>query len=281
MISVTANITANITAAITFTNITIPSSCLDATVENSDLSYSNTVASGGTLVLPNITFTDSDGTPSSVPSVKNITATPCAVQSGIIYNEPSLTGATYLDSAGSDYWRCVNGFMDINNPSYPINVARLDPNALDPFNTLIDNNFFGNKNVWTDENGLQVYGNNYAINHHLNRGVVIGIRSAKAWSVALSEYATFSLLGYSDFFVPNLKEMDGLINLGLNNTLGYSPLNFPFVGGQNIWTSTTNLGDVNYVYIIQPFISATFGHNVARQLKGGSFQYYLVRRHFN
>ena len=47
----------------------------DATVENSDASYSATVAAEGSLVLPNITFTDSDGTTSSVPSVQDVTCT--------------------------------------------------------------------------------------------------------------------------------------------------------------------------------------------------------------
>jgi len=52
-------------------------SCADATVENSDGSYTNTVASGGTLVLPDITVTDSDGSTSSVPSVQDVTCSPC------------------------------------------------------------------------------------------------------------------------------------------------------------------------------------------------------------
>jgi len=51
---------------------------LDATVENSDESYTNTVASGGTLVLPDINVTDSDGSVSSVPSVKDVLCTPAA-----------------------------------------------------------------------------------------------------------------------------------------------------------------------------------------------------------
>ena len=50
--------------------------CDDATVENSDASYSNTVASGGTLVLPDITVTDSDGSTFTQPSVTNVTCTP-------------------------------------------------------------------------------------------------------------------------------------------------------------------------------------------------------------
>jgi len=44
----------------------------DATVENSDSSYTNTVASGGTLTLPDITVTDSDGSTFTQASVVNV-----------------------------------------------------------------------------------------------------------------------------------------------------------------------------------------------------------------
>jgi len=50
--------------------------CVDAIVENSDASYTDTVASGGTLVLPDITVTDSDGSTFTQPSVTNVTCTP-------------------------------------------------------------------------------------------------------------------------------------------------------------------------------------------------------------
>jgi len=53
------------------------SDCADATVSNSDDTYTATVASGGTLELPDITVTDSDGTTSSYPASKNYTCTPC------------------------------------------------------------------------------------------------------------------------------------------------------------------------------------------------------------
>lgn len=70
--------------------------CDNATVENSNASYSESVASGGNLALPNIDFTDSDGTTASVPSMENIVATLCnpttfnmvVNQNGVeIYNE--------------------------------------------------------------------------------------------------------------------------------------------------------------------------------------------------
>jgi hypothetical protein len=47
----------------------------DATVENSNQSYTDTVASGGTLVLPDITVTDSDGSTFTQPAVENVTCT--------------------------------------------------------------------------------------------------------------------------------------------------------------------------------------------------------------
>jgi hypothetical protein len=47
----------------------------DATVENSNASYTDSVVSGGTLVLPDITVTDSDGSTYTQPSVEDVTCT--------------------------------------------------------------------------------------------------------------------------------------------------------------------------------------------------------------
>jgi hypothetical protein len=59
---------------------TAPTPCADATVENSNQSYSDTVASGGTLVLPDITVTDSDGSTFTQPAVENVT---CALAQAV------------------------------------------------------------------------------------------------------------------------------------------------------------------------------------------------------
>lgn len=82
-----------------------------ATVENSDESYSTTVASGGTLVLPDITVTDSDGSTYTQPSVQDVTCTPqdntitmdlsfigTDDQSNIIFNAAGVTTYTTLVS---------------------------------------------------------------------------------------------------------------------------------------------------------------------------------------
>lgn len=50
--------------------------CNPATVENSNQSYTDTVASGGTLVLPDITVTNSDGSTYTQPAVTDVFCTP-------------------------------------------------------------------------------------------------------------------------------------------------------------------------------------------------------------
>ena len=58
----------------------IPSETADcdaATVTNSDDSYTRTVASGATLELPDVTHTDSDGSPVTLPGMEPFVATPC------------------------------------------------------------------------------------------------------------------------------------------------------------------------------------------------------------
>lgn len=52
--------------------------CDPATVTNSDDSYTRTVAPGATLELPDVTHTDSDGSPVTLPGMVAFVATPCA-----------------------------------------------------------------------------------------------------------------------------------------------------------------------------------------------------------
>ena len=122
--------------------------CVDATVENSDASYSATVASGSTLVLPNINFTDSDGITTSVPSVQNIVATPippCAdatvelngvemttIQSGDTENISirQSSGATEVGSKQGTHWRIDDSAISING-SPVADVKAEDPLDID------------------------------------------------------------------------------------------------------------------------------------------------------
>lgn len=93
---------------------TINVSAPDANIENSDASYVNTIPSNGTLVLPDITVTDSDGTTSSFPSVKNVVCTAAAdanvENSNGTYTDTVTSGGTLIlpditvtDSDGSTF----------------------------------------------------------------------------------------------------------------------------------------------------------------------------------
>lgn len=56
----------------------IPGECVPGAVRNSDDTYTAEVESGGTLTLPNVTHTDSDGSPVTLPGMVAFVATPCA-----------------------------------------------------------------------------------------------------------------------------------------------------------------------------------------------------------
>ena len=56
----------------------IPGECVPGAVRNSDSTYTAEVESGGTLTLPNVTHTDSDGSPVTLPGMVAFVATPCA-----------------------------------------------------------------------------------------------------------------------------------------------------------------------------------------------------------
>ena len=74
--------------------------CQDATVENSNQSYTDTVASGGTLVLPDITVTDSDGSTYTQPSVLDVTCTPVSTLFDVVVNVNGVEQDSFqLDSS--------------------------------------------------------------------------------------------------------------------------------------------------------------------------------------
>jgi hypothetical protein len=76
----------------------------DSTVVNSDATYSVSVLAEGSLVLPDITVTDSDGSSSSFPSAKNVTCTPSPDTdlevNGVL--EGSVTAGSTVDIQLSD-----------------------------------------------------------------------------------------------------------------------------------------------------------------------------------
>jgi len=227
----------------------------DANVENSDGSYLNTVASGSTLVLPDITVTDSDGTTSSFPSVKNVVCTPAAPTPPLItlYQRPNKPNQLISYDTYDAGWQLANGvynnFNQTTASGVQVRTQILDFATDSTGNTLFYNNPFGNKDRWTDENGLQVYGNNVAIDN------LTGIRwphviddpnfsnNTKLYSTLLSDAVAYTdPLGNSDYYVPPFEIIMTLPIIDFNqSTIQYAAGLTPNgVSGNHYFISSTS-----------------------------------------
>jgi hypothetical protein len=105
----------------------------DATYSNSDNSYSGNVVSGGSLSIPDITVTDSDGSTFTSPSVKNITCSPAAAAS---VENSDASYSTTVASGGSlslpDSDVNVNGSLE----GSVVSVKDVDINVVDSSGTV-------------------------------------------------------------------------------------------------------------------------------------------------
>jgi hypothetical protein len=108
---------------------------LRGTVENSDVTYSDTVASGSTLVLPDINITKNDGTVVTSPSVKDLDLRvidpPVSFEAQLVY---SLMPNPLTDTEKDNIAEVVDTMVASGNWSkldYLFNRALIDPaNAL-------------------------------------------------------------------------------------------------------------------------------------------------------
>lgn len=104
----------------------IPGECVPGAVRNSDDTYTASVASGGTLTLPDVTHTDSDGSAVSTPAMVPFVATACV---GALPATARLrqTGGAQI---GGDYTIPAGGSLDITAPDGEVTVRNLNGTAL-------------------------------------------------------------------------------------------------------------------------------------------------------
>jgi len=201
----------------------------DATVENSDLSYSNTVASGGTLVLPDVTNTDSDGSSVVTPAQTPFVCTPAAGGA----KSTMLMGSGLQTSYRTGDDKSVNAGRENGS-----------------FFTLIDANPFGNNDRFTDTLGTQVYANDIILDwahRDYENELVLSYyrveRVATDWNDAIDSALALSVTGFtSGWYLPNIEELNNLIQMSTDPTVNLYPLTFaPFnlSANTNFWTSTT------------------------------------------
>lgn len=153
--------------------------------------------------------------------------------SGIAYQRPQLTRQTTIYRTGDDGWHLANGTYDYTPPVNPINIAELAG-----FTVLKNNNFFGNTNRFTDENGLQVYGNNYIIDHLTGLGWSTS-RGFANWDDLIDAANIYvDSLGHNDYRIPNIQEVNSIYNTQTTG-FNYAPFNTFWTPVSQYYTSST------------------------------------------
>ena len=214
----------------------------DGDVENSDTTYTASVASGATLVLPDITITEPDATTFTYPSVKNFDVR--TLKSGIVYKRPFYYQKSSY-ATGDEGWQLGQGTYDYTAPPYPEYCQLLD-RSVGPtlYNyTLLYNNAFGNKNRFTTAAGVLVSnGVGIAFIDHLTGLMWWGTQQSQStWSNAFTTVNNANTAvtgGYNNWRLPSVGEWFTAFNYEGVSASFIAP--FENFGANIFWTSTTN-----------------------------------------
>jgi hypothetical protein len=229
----------------------------DGTIENTDSSYTDTVQSGGTLILPGSQINVNGVNEGGVVSVKTI--------------DVNITDGT--DPVTPDSVLLVGNNLTIEVPSGAALSGReliktgqttsyrtgddgdLQEGRDVDFFTLDYINPFGNTNRFTDELGGQTYTNNIVIDwstYNAVTGKVLGfsrgiIAFSQNWNNAIDTAAAYSVASFiTGWYLPNVMQLVSLINWSQDFI---SP--FIYDNGR-FWTSTTRFKDTGRAFIWAP-----------------------------
>jgi hypothetical protein len=248
------------------------------TVENSDASYQETVNSGETVVIPDITITKNDDSKTTAPAAKDLDLRiidPCDLPStwnemvaeyGQTYNYPPPTGQTTIYRTGDDAYVEQNIFASVR----AANGLKVK-NSLVNFTTLLHNNAFGNTNRFTDDAGGQDYANDYVIDHFTGMGWVNknGVLPVDNWNNQIDAAFASTHANYSGWFLCNANQFLSICDWESgSNATNYSPFNIGF-SNQRAHLSTSDefiVGRIMFVEIdstpVRPLlIDQTFATN--------------------
>jgi hypothetical protein len=240
-------------------NITAP----DGTVENSTGSYSDTVVSGGTLILPDetINIVDEDGNP-----LDSITFP--------VYTDPNIDITSYCPAAtppsGRELLKTGQTTSYRTGDDGDLQAGR----AVDFF-TLDFNNPFGNTNRFTDELGGTTYANNIVIDwstYNAVTGKVLGYvknfisLGTKNRDNSVADSLTYSIGTFtSGWRLGNRKEYFNLVNDGVGtNVLNYAPFNYNL--NFQAWMSTSRQDGATFLVFINQYGSVGIGIGTSTNL---------------
>jgi hypothetical protein len=153
------------------------------------------------------------------------TCTPALSASGFAYSRPAWNGQDVSYALYDAKWQFDNGQFQYTPPTNPATVA-----SLASFLVLGENNQFGNTNRFTDVNGLQVFPNDYRIDHYTGLGWTDISRGSFDFATSLSNANSSTLFGYTDWRLPTMAELTSIICRDLSLLTGTSTAAFNYGG---------------------------------------------------
>ena len=211
----------------------------DATVTNSDASYNANILAQGSLILPDVTNTDSDGTPIATPAQTPFVCTPCVPTKSLDVNK---TGADTSYRTNDDGQLKLGREVDFLNLDYT--------------------NPFGNSNRFTDDLGVQAYASDVVVDWSTFNGTNVlcyyrvehGLGNF-AFHCDNQPYTRNSIDGW---YITNAKQLINICNFSMSrNLLNYPPFNY--ITGTDVdkrlYTSTMESTTIVYIMsTISPLI---------------------------
>ena len=222
----------------------------DATIENSNASYSVTEVSGGTLVLPDSNIEVNGVNEGAIPSVQTVDIQVTDGTNPVTPNDVTVVGNTVTIEVPAGGAAPVGATLMKTGQTTSYRAGDdgdLEAGRATDFFTLASNNPFGNTNRFTDELGGQTYTDDIVIDWSTYNGATVlgwyrlrGTYSDITWDDAIDNSLLFSAGGFSSGWrLPNINELFNLQNSNAVRPLDYAPFNLN--SGIFLWSSTTNV----------------------------------------
>ena len=265
-----------------------PVVCDPATVQNSDASYTASVASGGTLSLPDIDINVNGVDEGDIPSVTDVNVTLTDNNGTVTPDSVTITGNT-VDIVLADAVIPTPIGAQVPKTGNTVSYITGDDGGLQrgrevDWLTLPGNNPFGNTDRFTDELGGTAYANDIVIDWSTYNGSdkVLGYYriplTTANWSTQVGNCAALSVGTFtSGWAMVNWDEFENIHSKGTTlvagrfDALNYSPFNINL--GNYLWTSTSRDASFAIAYLLNPF--GSFG--VILSNKSNSYQSIAAR----
>jgi hypothetical protein len=219
----------------------------DADVENSDASYTDTIESGGTLVLPDSDVNVNGNLEGTVVSVQPIDIDVTDGTNPVTPDAITISGNTVTIEVPAGGGAPVGATLMKTGQTTSYRTGDdgdLEAGRATDFFTLASNNPFGNTNRFTDELGGQTYTNNIVIDWSTYDGsTVLGWRRTTNgvdinWNNAIDGALLVSIGTFtSGWRLPNIYELFSLMIMDSLRGLNYAPFNNN--NNDTFWSSTT------------------------------------------